>query len=99
MAVLLDNSKLKGIPRRWITGILVCSFFILLIALTTRWRYSSREIKFPIPIPTQELVKQVQIEDFVKPQDVTVVALVFFGRKNRVELLRCYIEASLLLSL
>lgn len=32
---------------------------------------------------------------FFKPQDVRIIGLVFFGRRSRVELLRCFLERSL----
>jgi hypothetical protein len=34
----------------------------------------------------------VSVQELVKPEGITVVAYVFFGRKSRVEILRCYIE-------
>jgi len=37
----------------------------------------------------------IQIKEFVKPKDIKIVGLVFYGRKNRVEMLRCYLERNL----
>lgn len=31
----------------------------------------------------------------MKPDNVTIIAFVFFGRKNRVEMLKCYLERNL----
>jgi hypothetical protein len=37
------------------------------------------------------------LEDFEKPLDFRIVALVFYGRKEYVQILECYLQASLTL--
>ena len=39
--------------------------------------------------------KAVSTPQFTKPKDVPIVGFIFFGRKSRVEILRCYIEVRL----
>jgi hypothetical protein len=40
----------------------------------------------------QPTTTTVSSPEFVKPEGIPVVAYIFFGRRSRVELLRCYIE-------
>ena len=77
-------------------GLLVGVVVALMLATTARWRHPGpHELRFPIAPPPPaplEYAKQVTLKDMKKPTNVTVVGLVFFGRKNRVEMLRCYLE-------
>ena len=97
MAAFPEIGKLLAVPRKWIVTIIACSIIVTLLTTGARWRPRHRDLAFPIqlsPLSTLEFQKQVLIKDLVKPPNITVVALVFFGRKSRVEMLRCYIEVS-----
>lgn len=50
------------------------------------------ELAFPLPGTATGFAASIDIHDFVKPSGVKIIGLVFFGRKDRVEMLRCYLE-------
>lgn len=93
MAGAILSADSKYIRRRWIAALTLLSLIILLAL--ARFHYRSREYAFPIPGPGNGHSPKVYVSEFIKPKGVVVVALVFFGRKNRVELLRCYLERNL----
>jgi hypothetical protein len=81
--------------RRWIIALVI--FAVIAITLTATSRHHlrrPREFAFPVPYSDIGHSKMIEIKEFVKPKDVTIIGLVFFGRKNRVEMLRCYLEVS-----
>ena len=95
MQNFLDSSRLKAIPRRWLIAIITFAVLIFMIAAGAQYRHGHpRQRAFPIIVPHLEFADQISVKEFVKPPDVTIVGLVFFGRKNRVEMLRCYLEVS-----
>ena len=97
VTALFDTGKWKSPPRRWLVGLLVGTIVALMLATTSRWRHvGGHELRFPIapPPPQLEYAKQVTLKNMKKPSNLTIVGLVFFGRKNRVEMLRCYLEVS-----
>lgn len=77
------------------------AFIIALIATITlltsaSWRDQPGEFAFPINGPTTSFATNLALKEYVKPPGIKVTGLIFFGRKDRVELLRCYLEVSLL---
>ena len=81
--------------RRWTIVLLTFSFIAILLAATSRYHLQRRrDIAFPLPGQELGHSKFIEFKEFVKPNNITVVGLVFFGRKNRVEMLRCYLEVS-----
>jgi hypothetical protein len=86
MARAILSGDRKSWRRRWVIALLTFSFIAILLAAMSRYHLRRpREIAFSLPDSEKE---------FVKPKNGTVVGLVFFGRKNRVEMLRCYLEVS-----
>ena len=95
MAGAILNSDRISSRRRWIIALIV--FLVIAITLGTASRHHlrrSRELAFPLHGSDVGHSKLVEIKEFVKPKDVTIIGLVFYGRKNRVEMLRCYLEVS-----
>lgn len=50
------------------------------------------ELAFPLSGTATGFAASINIQDFAKPSGVKIIGLVFFGRKDRVEMLRCYLE-------
>ena len=99
MAGAILNSDRISSRRRWIIALIV--FLIIAITLGAASRHHlgrPHELAFPVHDSDVGHSKLVEIKEFVKPKDVTIVGLVFYGRKNRVEMLRCYLEVSASLS-
>jgi hypothetical protein len=95
MAGAILNGDRKSSRRRWFIALITFSLVAILLAATTRYHLRRpREFAFPLPDSDLGHSKLIEIKEFVKPKDVTIVGLVFFGRKNRVEMLRCYLEVS-----
>jgi hypothetical protein len=99
MAGAILSGDPKSSRRRWIIALVTFSVLAILLAATSRHHLQRpRELAFPLPDSHLGHSKLIEIKEFVKPKDVTIVGLVFFGRKNRVEMLRCYLEVSAHLS-
>lgn len=95
MAGAILSGDRKSSRRRWVIVLLTFSFIAILLAATSRYHLRRpREIAFPLPDSELGHSKFIEFKEFVKPKNVTVVGLVFFGRKNRVEMLTCYLEVS-----
>jgi hypothetical protein len=88
--------------RRWFIVAAVFTLVVLLFTATSHYRplrphdleHSSprpSQTSSPAPAPTNS-AKTVPVTQFKKPKDIPIVAMIFFGRKSRVELLRCYLE-------
>jgi len=73
-------------------------FFIIAISISVftfaRQSYH-RELQFPTPDTPSGFAKDVRVGAFIKPEGIKIIGLVFFGRKNRVEILRCFLEVCL----
>lgn len=95
MAGPLLHFDAKHSRRRWIIAILI---FVVLAALITTLTHYRRdhygELRFPTSHAEPGFAKDLRIEEFIKPEGVKIIGLVFFGRKNRVEILRCFLEVS-----
>lgn len=77
---------------KWSIALIGTLFAILFISLTAHFRPTKpQHLEFP-PIPGGAPVYPTSADKFVKPENVTIVGLVFYGRRNRVEMLRCYLE-------
>ena len=85
--------------RRWIIALIIFSLIAITLTATPRYHVGRpREFAFPVPHSDIGHSKMIEIKEFVKPKDITIIGLVFFGRKDRVEMLRCYLEVSTLLA-
>jgi phosphoribosyl 1,2-cyclic phosphodiesterase len=81
--------------RRWIIALIIFSLIAITLTATSRYHTGrARELAFPVPHSDIGHSKIIEVKEFVKPKDVTIIGLVFFGRRNRVEMLRCYLEVS-----
>jgi len=70
----------------------VALFLLFFLSLTSHLRPSRPEhLEFPVSLATS-FAESPAAPRFVKPANLTVVGLVFYGRKSRVEMLRCYLE-------
>lgn len=86
-----DGSKAK---RRWF--ILIVLFTIIAALLSGGYHYKTNyygQLAFPTP---HGYAKDLTVKEFVKPDNVKIIGLVFFGRRNRVEMLRCFLEVCIL---
>jgi hypothetical protein len=93
-AILSGDHRLAR--RRWTIALLTFSFIAILLAATSRYHLQRpREMAFPLPGQELGHSKFIEFKEFVKPNNITVAGLVFFGRKDRVEMLRCYLEVSM----
>jgi hypothetical protein len=89
---MLNRDRISS-RRRWIIALFIFSLIVITLTATPRYRLGrSREFAFPVPHSDTGYSKMIEIKEFVKPKNVTIIGLVFFGRKNRVEMLRCYLE-------
>ncbi|KIV85934.1 hypothetical protein PV11_01584 [Exophiala sideris] len=89
------NGK-RSSRRRLIIALVI--FFISAISISiytfARQTYHG-ELQFPTPESASGFSKDVRVEQFIKPEGIKIIGLVFFGRKNRVEILRCFLERNL----
>jgi phosphoribosyl 1,2-cyclic phosphodiesterase len=91
---ILNRDRISS-QRRWIIALFIFSLIAITLIATSRYHLGrSREFAFPVPHSDIGHSKIIEIKEFLKPKDVTIIGLVFFGRKNRVEMLRCYLEVS-----
>lgn len=91
-AILGDS---KSSCRRWIIAFLVFAMLASILAASSHYHLGRpRVLAFPLPHSDLGHSEMIQIKEFVKPKDIKIVGLVFYGRKNRVEMLRCYLEVS-----
>jgi phosphoribosyl 1,2-cyclic phosphodiesterase len=95
MASAIRNRDRIFSPRRWVIALIIFSLIAITLTATSRYHLGrAREFAFPVPHSDIGHSKIIEIKEFLKPKDVTIIGLVFFGRKNRVEMLRCYLEVS-----
>lgn len=95
--------------RRWAIVAAVLTFVLLLFTATSHYR-PARPYNLKPPSPPQPLnhppqsaghvsptdpAKTVSVPQFTKPEGISIVGYIFFGRKSRVEILRCYVEVRL----
>ena len=81
--------------RRWFTIVAVFLVLAILLAGGNHYRNNYGELAFPTSDgPTGHSTK-LENKEFTKPKGIKIIGLVFFGRRNRVEMLRCYLERNL----
>lgn len=93
---IFDHNRL---PRRWQLLVL----FTLLGIITLFFLSNNHRITPPKytsePLPISQLGVSLHnlgvANRLIKPQDVKVIGLIFFGRKDRVQILKCYLERNL----
>jgi hypothetical protein len=102
---LLSGDKQTS-RRRWVIAGVIFTLILLLFSATTHYRpLRPQGVDHPPPpppslppqaadhtTPPPDPAKTVASPQFTKPKDVPIVGFIFFGRKSRVEILRCYIE-------
>lgn len=72
--------------RRWV--IIAALFTVVLLLFTATSHY--RPLTPPPPGYSPQSASHAP--QFTKPKDIPIIGLIFFGRKSRVEILRCYVE-------
>ncbi|KIW66734.1 hypothetical protein PV04_06034 [Phialophora macrospora] len=87
-----NNSRVRRSLAVALVGALC---FAILVLHRLRELHSQRPLSFPTSESATGFSNDLRVWQFDKPDDVKVIGLVFFGRKSRVELLRCYIERNL----
>lgn len=98
MAIPLLHSDNKNSRRCWFLGVAVFVLLAILIAAATHYRhntYSEPHFSFPTSETETEYSTDLPLQEFHKPDGIKIIGLVFFGRKNRVEILRCFLERNL----
>lgn len=83
--------------RRWCL-VTVVVFLVTAVSIFTGLHArqdNHGELRFPRPEVTSNLAEDIHTKQFTKPDGVKIIGLVFFGRKNRVEILRCFLEVGL----
>jgi len=95
MARSLFHGDGKASRRRWLIGIAVFTAIAILIAVTTYQRPKVHgDVAFPPFDSPPGLVKDIPVGEFIKPAGLKIIALVFYGRRSRVEISRCFLEVS-----
>jgi hypothetical protein len=110
---LLSRDKQTS-RRRWVIVAAVITVIIFLFSATSQYYprlphhldhppppQSPDHLSKPIedaPAPATP-PKPIASPQFVKPKDIPIVGFIFFGRKSRVEILRCYVEVRSILLL
>ncbi|KEF59692.1 uncharacterized protein A1O9_04538 [Exophiala aquamarina CBS 119918] len=96
MAGPLLHSDPSSSRRRWLVAVLGFAVLATIIATAAHYRQNySGELAFPVPDGHSGFSKDLQVKEFIKPQGVKIIGFVFFGRKSRVEILRCFLERNL----
>lgn len=93
--ILHSDSKSTRL-RLWFFAFVVFAVVATVIAATTHYRLNYYgEISFPTSQSSTGFSKDLKVKEFIKPDGIKVIGLVFFGRKSRVEVLRCFLERNL----
>lgn len=95
MAGPLLHSDATNSRRRWFVVVLVFAVLATIIGTATHYRQNySGDLAFPLPDGPTGFSKDLKVGEFVKPEGVKIIGFVFFGRRSRVEILRCFLEVS-----
>lgn len=90
---LFDASRL---PRRWLLLIVT---LMLSVVLFLYYEYKEQSHTVQQANPSSALGSDVHVpghdHGLVKPQGIKIIGLVFFGRKDRVQILKCFLERNL----
>jgi hypothetical protein len=93
MASWLSTGDRGKTPKRWLIVGTILSILILIFTFTPPFRPRHHgEMAFPTPHSEHGYAQKIHVKEFVKPKGVKIIGLVFFGRRNRVEMLKCFIE-------
>ena len=84
--------------RRWFITVAVFIALAIILAATNHYKNNYGELAFPTPQAPSGHSTKLEVKEFVKPKGIKIIGLVFFGRKNRVEMLRCYLERNLVVN-
>lgn len=92
LSLFLDDSK----RRRWLAVIALFLTVVIVLAGSNHYRNNYYgELAFPTHDTPSGFSTNLEVKQFTKPPDIKIIGLVFFGRRNRVEMLRCYLERNL----
>ena len=93
--------------RRWVIGAIVLLFFVVFLATGSHYRNNYDDVAYPRPPPPPHGPhgpqhnsphlgdsNALETKQFRKPPGTKLIGLVFFGRTNRVEIMRCFLEVS-----
>ena len=88
--------RIRGLNKRWIT-LLVSVFIALVILVSYRPRaitnaLASKTSSAPLVWPTKVLVDGTS---FSKPSNFKIIGILFFGRRDTLSVLECYLRANL----
>lgn len=84
--------------RRWVIVIAAFTLVLLLFTATSYYRPPSPQALNGRPQAAGQApsftnpAQTVSVPSLTKPEGVPVVGFIYFGRRSRVEILRCYIE-------
>lgn len=93
MAGPILHSDGNNSRRRWILVVVVFAILALIISSISHYRQNYYgELSFPTPDSHTGYSKDLQVKEFVKPVGIKIIGFVFFGRRSRVEILRCFLE-------
>ena len=96
MGGLFDFARLQ---RRWqlLTLTVILSITVFLFFSVDKQGPPPREIADPVPLSHLgvSIHNQISPNRQLKPKDVRIIGLVFFGRKDRVQIMKCYLERNL----
>lgn len=95
MGGLLDPTRLQ---RRW-QLVLLTSIMSIIVFLFFSFGRPPPSAEVTDPLPISQLGVSLHNQGIsgtpIKPKDLKVIGLVFFGRKDRVRILNCYLERNL----
>lgn len=98
MAGPILHSETSKSRRRWLVILTCLAVVALLISFATHYRQNYYgQLSFPSPDSHTGYSNDLQVKEFVKPPGIKIIGFVFFGRRSRVEILRCFLEVPLLL--
>lgn len=92
----MANTTIPNSRRRWI--LLVAAIASIVFLLTNWLSTSGSLIVSNIPATSVSTCMSTatshitETAQYVKPQNTTIIGLLFFGRKSTVEILSCYLE-------
>lgn len=89
-SLLLSGDK-RTSRRRWVIVAAVFAVVALLLFTATS-HYRPPPLRPPHPFNHPSTAQSAELRALKKPKDVPIVGLIFYGRKSRVEILKCYVE-------
>ncbi|KAF4450782.1 hypothetical protein F53441_6114 [Fusarium austroafricanum] len=83
--------RFQDTNRQWRNCIIVCLFIYALGLLSYYYTFPA----FGDTLGYHHVVQTSKQSELVKPENITVSGLVFYGRRSRVETMKCYIERNM----